>query len=118
MGEHKELDVVSDLYSMTVRGRNYTITVMPLAYAKEYMDEDRPLIIGDGEGGFNKVLFNFLTIRASDGESVNMVEKLEKWIPRLLKYEGRPATLELLMAHEWDIVDLGRFLKKAVGLSG
>lgn len=110
------LDIVTDLYSFTAKNKEYTITVMPLAYAKEYMDEDMPLYTTENDN-YSTALYNFATIPI-EGNKVDMTAKLEKWIPRLLKYQGKPCTLEMLMSHEWDIVDLGRFLKKAVGVSG
>lgn len=113
---NEDLDIVSDSYSFSAKGKNYSLIVMPLAYAKEYMSDKMPLFTPKDDD-YSQVLLNFMEIKQGE-EDVDMTEKLETWIPRLLKYQGRPCTLELLMSHEWDIVDLGKFLKKAVGVSG
>lgn len=114
--DKEDFDIVSDSYSFSAKGKEYAVVVMPLAYAKEYMSEEMPLFTPKNND-YSQVLFNFMGI-TRDGKNVDMLTELGKWVPRLLKYQGKPCTIELLMSHEWDIVDLGKFLKKAVGVSG
>jgi hypothetical protein len=116
-----ELNQISDNDTITVKGRRYTVIAMPIAYVKEYLSEPRSFITSQ-DGNINLVMLNFmeLQIPGKDGkeETVNMEKMLEKWIPRLLKFEGAPCTLSLLKEHEWGVQDIDIFLKKALLISG
>lgn len=45
-------------------------------------------------------------------------QQLDKWLRRLVTYEGRPLCLEDTVAHRWPVADIGRLLTEVVGISG
>lgn len=116
-----ELNQISDNDTITVKGRRYTVIAMPLAYVKEYLSEPRGFVTSD-ERGMSVVMLNLseFTVTGENGQAVhvNMEQMLERWIPRLLKFDGKPCTLSLLKEHEWGVKDLDMFLKKALLISG
>lgn len=115
-------DAITDSRDFTAKGREYTIVVMPLVYVLEYTQLPFGLVLPTEKGDYSGVYANFSKTKYRNDKDeikdINMAEELEKWIPRLLKYKGKPATLELLYEHEWDIYDFGNFLKKAIQISG
>jgi hypothetical protein len=118
----QELSVISDNSEIVVKGKTYTINVMPLAYVKEYLEEKRQLFVAQDNENIRVVMYNFGTvpIQEEDGTIVehNMEPVTDKWVQRLLEYAGKPCTLDTIKAHKWSIVDFNEFLKKALAISG
>lgn len=116
-----ELNQISDNDTITVKGRRYIVIAMPIAYVKEYLGEPRGFITSQDDN-LSLVMLNFseFKVKGEQGQevSVNMEQMLEKWIPRLLKFEGAPCTLSLLKEHDWSVRDIDTFLKKALLISG
>lgn len=117
-----EQEAILEQIDFFAKNRNYTIVIMPLAYVLEYTKLPFGLILPSPSGDYSKVYGNFAKTKYRDEnnniQEIDMKEELEKWVPRLLKYKGKAATLEMLYEHEWDIRDFGNFLKKAVQVSG
>ena len=116
------LQALTDTGSFVAKGKMYIVKRMPLAYVDEYLQEPFPLVYSKDDSSIRDVMINFskFPIKGKDGEETecDMLAVTEKWIPRLLKYEGKDCTLPLLKTHDWDLADFNNFLKKALSLSG
>jgi len=120
--ENTNKEAITDNRDFSAKGREYAIIVMPLAYVLEYTQLPLGLMLPSETGDYSSVYGNFAKTKYRDEDGaikdIDMKIEIEKWIPRLLKYKGKPASLELLYEHEWDIYDFGNFLKKAIQISG
>ena len=117
----QELSTISDDSKFTAQGKQYTVHAMPITYVREYLEERIPLITSR-DGNVQSVMTNFTTIPLVNekGETVNhdMEAVTDKWVQRLIYFEGQPCTLSMLKSHNWNIKDFDEFLKKALAISG
>jgi len=81
--------------------KEYQIIPLKLKYVSEFL-EDQISIGGQ--------LFNLADKDSKD--------KVEKWIPRVIKHNDKEITLQDLMNHDWDLSDLKRLWKDVLDISG
>jgi len=83
------------------QGKEYQVIPLKLKSVDEFLADQ----ISIGSQIFN----------LSDKESK---DKVEKWIPRVIKHNDKEVTLQDLMDHDWDLSDLKRLWKDVLDISG
>lgn len=107
-----QIDLITGEQRFFAQGKIYTITALPISKFKEYLDEPHGLFIPKNDDP-TIVMLNFIYVPQEDGTEINMKGLLEKWIPQLIEYNSKPASVDLLISHGWELSDFGRFLKIA-----
>ncbi|MDY3988804.1 MAG: hypothetical protein SOY88_05730 [Massilioclostridium sp.] len=107
-----QIDLITGEQRFFAQGKIYTITALPISKFKEYLDEPHGLFIPKDDDP-TIVMLNFIYVPQEDGTEINMKGLLEKWIPQLIEYNSKPASVDLLISHGWELPDFGRFLKIA-----
>jgi hypothetical protein len=105
------LETMLGEHNYSVKGRSYTLLPIKLKHIPEFKDNGNKVFIPGPDYTDGFMQFIYLQDNA-------YCECLDKWIQRQLIFNGQPATLEMLMEHDWDIDDLGKFLRDMTRVSG
>ena len=96
--------------TLPVKGRGYTVKPLPLRY------------IANGEFEKSGLVFPRDKNDLGRHQAFNLTDEhrriaLDKWMQKLLFYNGEPVSLKQACEWEWDVVDVGRFLDLVVQIS-
>jgi hypothetical protein len=105
------LETMLGLHNFDAQGRSYTLKPIKLKHIPEFKDKSNKVFIPGPENPDGFLQFIYLQDEA-------YLESVNKWLNRQLVFNEQPVTYEMVMEHDWDIDDIGRFLKEMVRVSG
>lgn len=108
------LETMIGRHNFEAQGRVYILMPIKLKHLSEFRDKSNRLFIASDNVSDGYGQFSFLAY--DKGEDYERL--LDKWLRRQLKFNDEPVTYQMIADHEWDIDDLGRFLKEMARVSG
>lgn len=105
------LETMLGEHNFEAQGRSYVLLPIKLKYIPEFKDKNNKIFIPgpNYQDGFMQFIY------LQDEE---YCKNIDKWLGRQLLFNEQPFTYQMAIEHDWDVDDVGRFLKEMARVSG
>jgi hypothetical protein len=105
------LETMLGEHNFEAQGRVYTLFPVKLKHIPEFQNKKNIVYVPMPNEPVGNRQFAYL-------QNEQYVKTLDKWLQRQLRFNDEPVTYEMIVEHDWDVDDLGRFLREMARLSG